>query len=90
MHGAAGAAFTWATYWSSAVFSRAVGSYFAFPALGLFSLGFLHGLKPQISWVPNLGRPLHGVVFQKLNTPPPFWQNEAKFTNDFKDRAADL
>jgi hypothetical protein len=31
-----------------------------------------------------------GLFFKKLNTPPPFWQNEAKFTNDFKDRAADL
>ena len=30
-----------------------------------------------------------GLFFKKLNTPP-FWQNEAKFTNDFKDRAADL
>jgi hypothetical protein len=28
------------------------------------------------------------LFFKKLNTPPPFWQNEAEFTNDFKDRAA--
>jgi len=31
-----------------------------------------------------------GLFFKKLNTAPPFWQNEAKFINDFNDRAADL